>query len=135
MPNATVIDSYNGSGLTLAAYVDSILAQNHEASGVSGAPHKNFWKTLSYTEFTKGNVPGVNGGPHPPHAILVLGNGAASNFVQALQGIGPLFDNDTGAFGQMPANALPPNDPFFTADQIAPITVWIDNNCPNPGGT
>jgi hypothetical protein len=135
MANATVIDSYNGNGLTLSAYVDSILAQNHEAGGVSGAPHKNFWKTLSYTEFTTGNVPDVNFGPNPPYPILVIGNGAASNFIQALQGIGPLFDNDTGAFGQMPANGLPPTRPFFTADQIAPIAAWINGGCLNPGGT
>lgn len=134
MPNATVIDSYNGNGLTLAAYVDSILTQNDEAAGVAGSPHKNFWQTLSYAEFTTGNVPHVNFGPNPPYPVLVMGNGAASNFVLSLQGKGPLFDKDTGAFGQMPANASPPSKPFFTADQIAPIIAWIDSNCPNPGG-
>jgi hypothetical protein len=133
---ATVIDSYNGSGLSLGAYVDSILNQNHEAGGVPGAPHKNFWRTMSYLEFTTGNVPGVNSrGPNPPYPVLVNGNGAASNFVQALQGIGPLFDNDSGAFGRMPANANPPSKPFFTDEQIAPIVAWIDSKCPNPGGT
>jgi hypothetical protein len=129
---ATVIDSYNGSGLTLGAYIDSILTQNNEIGGVPRAPHKSFWNTLSYDEFKSGNVPGVNFGPNPPYPILVLGDGLASNFVQALQGIGPLF-NDNGPFGQMPANARPPSKPFFTADQIAPIIVWINNRCPNPG--
>jgi hypothetical protein len=47
----------------------------------------------------------------------------------------PLFDNNTGAFGQMPANANPPAMPFFTAAQIQPIIDWIDGGCPNPGGT
>jgi hypothetical protein len=112
---ATVIDSYNGTGLTLGAYIDSILTQNNEAGGVPGAPHKNFWRTLSYVEFTTGNVPGVNFGPSPPYPILAKGNGAASNFIQALQGAGPLFDNNNGAFGEMPANANPPAMPFFTA--------------------
>jgi hypothetical protein len=45
--------------------------------------------------------------------------------VLALQGIGPLFDNNTGAFGQMPANANPPAMPFFTAAQIQPVIDWI----------
>jgi len=131
---ATVIDSYNGSGLTLSAYIDSILQQNGESAGVASAPHHGFWNTLSYADFTTGNVPGVNFGPNPPYPILVLGNGAASNFVQALQGVGPLFDNNNGAFGEMPANANPPAMPFFTDTQIAPIIAWIDNHCPNPGG-
>jgi hypothetical protein len=132
---ATVIDSYNGTGLTLGAYVDSILQQNNENSGVANAPHKGFWSTLSYAEFTTGNVPGVTFGPNPPYPILVVGNGATSNFVQALQGVGPLFDNNTGAFGEMPANANPPAMPFFTDAQIAPIIDWINKGCPNPGGS
>lgn len=131
---ATVINSYNGTGLTLAAYVDSVLQQNNESSGVANAPHAGFWSTLSYAEFTTGNVPGVNFGPNPPYPILVAGNGAASNFVQALQGVGSLFDNNTGAFGEMPANANPPAMPFFTEAQIAPIIDWINEGCPNPGG-
>jgi hypothetical protein len=129
-----VIDSYNGTGLTLGAYIDGILKQNGEAAGVAGAPHKNFWDTLSYAEFTTGNVPDVTFGPKPPYPILHIGNAAASNLVLALQGIGPLFDNDTGAFGRMPANANPPAKPFFTADQIQPIIAWINNGCRNPGG-
>jgi hypothetical protein len=132
---ATVINSYNGSGLTLAAYIDSILQQNGESSGVPGSPHQGFWSSLSYAQFTTGNVPGVNFGPNPPYPILVMGNGASSNFVQALQGVGPLFDNNSGAFGEMPANANPPSMPFFTAAQIAPIIDWINSGCPNPGGS
>ena len=130
-----VIDSYNGSGTTLGSYVDGILAQNSEQGGVASAPHKNFWDTMNYNDFTTGNVPGVNFGPNPPYPILVLGDGANSNFVLALQGIGPLFNNDTGDFGQMPANASPPAMPFFTTAQIQPIVDWINNRCPNPGGT
>jgi hypothetical protein len=130
-----VIDSYNGNGMTLGKYLDGILAQNGESGGVPTSPHNNFWDTLNYSQFTTGNVPGVNFGPSPPFPILVVGNGARSNFVLALQGVGPLFDNNTGAFGQMPANASPPAMPFFTSAQIQPIIDWIDNNCPNPGGT
>jgi hypothetical protein len=130
-----VIDSYNGTGMTLGTYIDSILKQNNEMDGVASAPHLDFWDTLSYTQFTTGNVPGVNFGPSPPYPILVKGDAAQSNFVLALQGKGPLFDNTTGAFGQMPADANPPAQPFFTDDQIAPIVAWINAGCPNPGGT
>lgn len=129
-----VIDSYNGSGLTLSKYIDGILTKNGEEDGVASAPHKNFWDTLNYGQFTTGNVPGVNFGTNPPYPILVLGDGANSNFVLALQGVGPLFNNDTGEFGQMPANANPPTMPFFTDNQIQPIIDWINSRCPNPGG-
>jgi hypothetical protein len=80
-------------------------------------------------------TPGVSFGPTAPYPILVVGNGANSNFVLALQGVGPLFDNNTGAFGEMPANANPPAMPFVTSEEIQPITVWINNGCPNPGGS
>jgi hypothetical protein len=130
----TAIDSYNGNGTTLSAHVDSILKANSEDGRVSNAPHSNFWDTLSYAQFTTGTVPGVNFGPNPPYPILVLGDGANSNFVLALQGVGPLFDNDTGQFGRMPADANPPAMPFFTAAQIQPIIDWINKKCPNPGG-
>jgi hypothetical protein len=132
---ATVIDSYNGNGLTLGAYVDGILTQNGEIGGVPSAPHDNFWDTLSYNEFTTGTVPGVNFGPNPPYPIIDQQHPENSNFVQALQGVGPLFNNNDGAFGQMPANANPPSQPYFTSAQIEPIIAWIKAGCPNPGGS
>jgi hypothetical protein len=131
---AQVIDSYNGSGLTLRAYINGVLKQNNLADGVASAPHLNFWDTLNHKEFTTGNVPGVDIGPRPPYPILVCGNAANSNLVMALQGKGPLFDKDTGEFGRMPANASPPEMPYFTDVQIEPIINWIDRGCPNPGG-
>jgi hypothetical protein len=129
------IDSYNGNGLTLAAYLDGILQRNNEAGGVASSPHKNFWDTLTYQEFTTGNVPNVSFGPSPPYTVLVVGDATKSNFVLALQGVGPLFDNNSGAFGQMPANANPPSMPFLTDAEIQPIIDWINNGCPNPGGS
>jgi hypothetical protein len=96
--------------------------------GSSGAPHKDFWATLSYDAFVNGPVPGVSdpdtGLPMP---ILVKGNSAKSNLILALRGTpGTAFDAATGAFGQMPANG----PPFFTVDQINSIADWIDCNCP-----
>jgi hypothetical protein len=133
MPNGP-IDSYNGNGLTLAAYLDGILQRNNELNGVATAPHKNFWETLTYQQFTTDNVPGISFGPTPPYPILVVG-ATSSSFVLALQGVGPLFDNNTGAFGQIPANANPPAMPSLTAAETQPITDWINNACPKPGGS
>ena len=64
---STVINSYNGTGLTLRAYITNILKQNKLADGVANAPHQNFWEKLDYKEFTTGNVPGVDAGPKPPY--------------------------------------------------------------------
>jgi hypothetical protein len=130
----TVIASFNGRGLTLRAYINDILNQNKLADGVANAPHMKFWEKLTYKEFTTGNVPGVTDGPSAPYRILVVGDGANSNLVMALQGKGPLFNKDNGAFGRMPANAEPPEKPFFTDEQIQPIIDWINRRCPNPGG-
>jgi hypothetical protein len=129
-----VINSLNGNGLTLGAYIDNILTQNNEISGVSGAPHANFWDTLTREQFVNGTVPGVTWGPSPPYSIVDLQSPLNSNIVLALQGQGPLFNNNDGAFGQMPADASPPSMPYFTNDQIQPIIDWITAGCPNPGG-
>jgi hypothetical protein len=93
-------------------------------TSISSAPHHAFWNTLTYEQFTTGNVPGVN----PPVKILEVGNGTGSNIVQALQGVGPLF-GPNGRIGQMPADGTGP----WTAEQIQPLIAWIDANCPNNG--
>jgi len=120
---ATTITSY----AQLGQYINDILAANGESP--VGPPHGQFWDTLTYGEFITGNVPNVidpNSGQ--PMKILVVGDSAASNLIQALEGApGTVFDPNTGAFGQMPANG----PPFFSADQIAPIAAWIDAGCPN----
>lgn len=109
------------------AFITKVLTDNGEQGGVAGAPHGWFWSKLSYEQFVNGTVPGVKdpntGQPLP---VLIKGNSAQSNLILALQGKGPLFDSNTGAFGQMPANG----PPMFTADQIAQIAGWIDNGCP-----
>lgn len=102
-------------------FIDQVLTQNGEVGAVSNAPHRSFWTTLSYQEFTTGNVPGVS----PATRILVVSDSKNSNIIQALQGLGQLFGPD-GAIGQMPANG----PPFFTDDQIKEIADWIDLGCP-----
>ncbi len=110
----------------LQVYLDDFLTSNGEAP--VGPPHKNFWDTMSYQDFISGNVPGVN----PPVRILVAGDGLGSNFVQALMGVGPLFDPNSGSYGQMPANG----PPFFQdagstpGPLVQPIIDWINNGCP-----
>jgi hypothetical protein len=102
--------------------------QNEEEDAEQKAPHGAFWNTLTYDQFVTGNVPGVNDpdtGQQMP--ILVKGNAARSNIILALQGApGTVFDPNTGAIGQMPADG----PPFFTPDQIQPIADWIDAGCP-----
>jgi hypothetical protein len=102
--------------------INSVLTQNGQIGGVANAPHGAFWTNLTYPQFTTGNVPGVD----PPVPILMVGNSRNSNIILALQGVGPLFDPNTGAYGEMPANG----PPFFTAQQVADIAAWIDAGCP-----
>jgi hypothetical protein len=112
------------------ADVQQFIASILKANGQSwaNAPHKNFWETLSYDDFVNGNVPHVKdpdtGAPMP---ILVKGKSAQSNLILSLRGAkGTVFDPDTGAIGQMPANG----PQFFTDDQINSIADWIDRYCP-----
>lgn len=96
-------------------FINAILTANQEQSGVSHAPHKNFWATLSYAEFTTGNVPNID----PPTPILVIGDPANSTIISVLSGTNTTFP-------QMPGNG----PPFFTQDQIASLSDWITRKCP-----
>jgi hypothetical protein len=111
--DSVVINSYS----ELQAYITGWL----KAHGVDadGAPHGSFWDTMSYQDFTTGSVPGFKS-----VKVLIIGDGKNSNIVQALNGTG-LFDPDTGRYPRMPANG-----PYMDADEIAPITAWIDKGCP-----
>ena len=106
----------------LKEFMNSVLTQNNQIGAVAGSPHRAFWSSLTYQQFTTGNVPGVN----PPVPILVVGKSAQSNIILALKGSGPFFDPSTGTYGQMPANG----PPFFTDTQVAEIADWIDAGCP-----
>jgi hypothetical protein len=106
------------------AFISQVLKNNGEDA--SGAPHGNFWSSLTYEQFTnkdnqpgQGNVPGVDS-----VQILVVGDSKNSNIIQSLRGQG-LFDPKTGSYPQMPFGG-----PYFTEDQIAEIAAWIDNGCP-----
>ena len=102
-------------------FITSVLTQNGQMGDVANAPHAAFWNTMTYQQFTTGNVPNIN----PSVPILVVGDSANSNLIQALQGVGPLF-GPNGSYGQMPADG----PPFFTQDQIDSIAAWIDAKCP-----
>lgn len=94
------------------------------------APHKVFWNTLTHEEFITQDVPGV-----PGFKILVVGNAAESNIIQALSGTPntPFDPNDPNAsIGQMPQPSPPYNASAPTqTDVIAALTDWINNGCPN----
>ncbi|MFL6332942.1 MAG: hypothetical protein ACJ754_06305 [Pyrinomonadaceae bacterium] len=121
--------------LTLNSYADvqkhlnDILTANGQVNDTKHAPHKDWWNSVTYEQFVSGNVPGVSdpntGQPMP---ILVKGDAAQSNIILALQGTpGTVFDNNSGAIGQMPADG----PPFFTQEQIQPLIDWINAGCPN----
>lgn len=86
------------------------------------APHGAFWNSLTYTQFTTGNVPGV---PAGPWKILVVGDSTSSNLIQILSGVGAAYND----FGQMPQPS-PPYDPE-QATLITELSAWIDAGCPN----
>lgn len=111
-------------------HLNSILTANAQMSSTQHAPHHDWWNSMTYEQFTTGNVPGVSdpdtGQPMP---ILVAGNSSKSNIILALQGTpNTPFDPNSGAFGQMPADGPPFFDP---ATQIQPLADWIDAGCPN----
>jgi hypothetical protein len=92
--------------------------------GVSGAPHQDFWNTMSYNDFVTGNVPGLldSAGLPLKVKILVKGKSAESWLIKVLQG--PITASGV-AIVQMPKNG-----DKMTKEQIAEIAGWIDNNCP-----
>lgn len=123
--------------LTLTSYADvqkhlnDLLTANGQLNDTNHAPHKDWWNSMTYEQFVSGSVPGVadpNTGQHMP--ILAKGDAAQSNIILALQGAaGTVFDNNSGAIGQMPADG----PPFFTQEQIQPLIDWINAGCPNGG--
>jgi hypothetical protein len=108
-------------------YADVQAALNNfvQQAGVTPgqAPHGTFWNTMSYTDFTTGNVPNVSQGG--PWKILVVGDSKSSNIIQILSGVGNAFNY----FGQMP-QPNPPYEPEQT-QLIAQLAAWIDAGCPN----
>ncbi len=113
---------------TLNSYQDVQNAINQfvKTAGVNpaGAPHHEFWNSMTYDQFTTGNVPGV---PAGPWKILAVGDSKNSTIIQILSGTGDAFND----FGQMPQ----PNPPYNPEqnDLIGELSDWIDRNCPNSG--
>jgi hypothetical protein len=89
---------------------------------IDGAPHGAFWTTMSYSDFTTGNIPNVSQGG--PWKVLVIGDSKNSNIIQILQGTGAAAQK----FGRMP-RPRPPYDPEQSA-LITALAAWIDANCP-----
>ncbi len=105
---------------------DVVGGTNAEDDAAQNAPHADFWKTMTYSQFVKGNVPGVNDPTGAALPILVVGNSQKSNIVMALLGSsGSIFDPNSGAIGQMPANF-----PAITPAAVQRLAKWIDAGCP-----
>lgn len=79
---------------------------------ITGSPHMAFWDSLSYTQFTTGNVPNVG------IKICECGNSENSAIVQILEAA---YDG---------ISEMPLNGPYFPQEQIDKFATWIDNNCP-----
>lgn len=109
-------------------FITSVMESNKiEGAPAPKSPHKAFWATMSYQDFTTGYVPGVlDPVTKLPIPIITKGNAKTSNLILALKGEGPLFDPHHGAFGRMPANGQTP----FSAEQIDELADWIDQGCP-----
>jgi hypothetical protein len=96
-------------------------AVNSDTIGI----HGNFWKALTLDQF-KSYVVQVHGGVQ----LLIVGNGANSNLVKALEGRFP-FGKDTGVPGAT-FNRMPDPDAGYgpmPAERIAYIKGWIDGGC------
>lgn len=110
------------------AFITKVMEENKKPGAPApAAPHKAFWLTLSYKDFTEGNVPGVlDPVTKQPIPILIKGNSKASNLILSLRGLGALFNPVNGSFGPMPANGRQ----LFTEEQVAELAGWIDAGCP-----
>ena len=101
----------------LTGNISSQTGNNEEDDSENNAPHGAFWATMSYHDFTTGDVPNM-GMP-----VLKVGSASDSNIIKALLGRPPF---DGSQFRQMPADG----PPFLTPEQVQPISDWIDNGCP-----
>lgn len=117
--------------ITMNSYADvqKYLAAFVSAAGVTPAlaPHGVFYATLTYAQFTTGEVPGV-----PGFKILEIGDSAKSNIIMALSGTpNSPFDPNSGNIGPMPQPS-PPYDSSSPkqSDIITALAAWIDNHCP-----
>lgn len=96
---------------------------NAAGVNIQGAPHGEFWQSMTYTDFTTGNIPNVT--PATPWPVLVVGDSANSNIIQILKGMGAA----AAKFRQMP-RPRPPYEPE-QSDLITALAAWIDAECPN----
>ncbi|WP_051440475.1 hypothetical protein [Ensifer aridi] len=108
--------------MSISSYKEfqSFMSETLAAMGVDAefAPHEEFWSSLTYSEFTQGNVPGIARAVR----ILIPGDSAGSALIQSLKG--------EGIFTGAPFRRMPGGGPFMTDDQIGEIAAWIDAGCP-----
>lgn len=107
------------------ALLDDFVAR--EMVPIDFAPHGAFWRTMSYRDFTEGNIPGVvDPSTGDPLRVLIPGSSRKSNLILSLLGAeGTIFDPINGSIGRMP-----PTGPFMPDADIARIADWIDRGAP-----
>jgi hypothetical protein len=119
-------------------YLDAILA--HSGDDIQASPHKRFWRTMSYTEFTTGVLPGnvkCHGQPIP----IVNRNanqGRQSPFYLILQGgfcgKEQMPPGDTPKLGAADYEATLPGGTKVSGQKIIDdLGEWLDNNFPEHG--
>ncbi len=91
------------------------------ANAVVAGPHGAFWRNQSREQFVAFKILGL--------PLVSVGDGNGSNLIKALRGESP-FGQDIGTPGasirRMPAGRDP-----VPPDQIAFISAWIDDGCPD----
>lgn len=79
---------------------------------IQSSPHHAFWSTLTYEQFTTGNVPNVG------IRIVIPGKPEDSAIVQILE----------GTFQGIPE--MPAGGPYFPEEQVKEFAQWVKNKCP-----
>lgn len=114
-----------GSYANVKALLDQFVNDNNVP--IAFAPHGAFWRTMTYEQFVKENIPNLTDpATGDEFKVLVVGNSAASNIIMALRGTpGTIFDSEVGRIGRMP-----PTGPFMSDDDIGRLADWIDSGAP-----
>jgi hypothetical protein len=108
------------------AFITDWLKTWGEYTAAQQAPHSDFWASLSYQDFTTGNVPNVTDSNGNPVKILKVGDSANSTIIMALLGTGPFASGNPNGWVQMPAF----QSTMFSATQVSALAAWIDLGCP-----
>ena len=105
----------------MTGFLDVVALLDHAVGGPAShvGYHGAFWRGVTRDQFV--NTPTYRG-----VKPIIVGDGEASGIIQALRGTGPFVN----IFPRMP-----PFTPAMSDEDIATITNWIDENCPEQSAT